>query len=242
MSKLDYLGLGRVYGDRATRDLVVDTDSIRRGEFGGDEEFSGRDDDWDDDDEEFGEEMEGDDDFGDDVEGDDDFGDDVEGDDEVGDDVEGDGDFGAARRRRRKGKTKTRSRRRSSSSRKWAKTLVNGVASAVFAGAGIASFSMAIRLQHDFKAEDLKVTVSTTAGTATGTITSVFFGDRLIFSDPNGVDASLFGATAFTKDLVKGQNLGGGRDILVAGNLEASAAATVTTRAAFIGQKPAPKC
>ena len=45
MSKLDYLGTGRVYGDRGTRELVVDTDSIRRGTFAGDEEFSGRDDD-----------------------------------------------------------------------------------------------------------------------------------------------------------------------------------------------------
>ena len=67
MSKLDYLGLGRVYGDRDTRDLVVDTDSIRRGEFAGDEEFSGRNDDWDedddwgDDDHEFGNEVEGED-------------------------------------------------------------------------------------------------------------------------------------------------------------------------------------
>lgn len=238
MSKLDYLGTGRVYGDRSTRELVVDTDSIRRGSFAGDEEFSGRDDDWDDedDDEEFGEEMEGDDDFGEDG----DFGDDeVEGDDEVGDDVEGEGDFGATRRRR---KAKGKSRPRRKSSRKWAKTLVNGVASVVFAGAATLPFSMAIRLQHDFKAEDLKVTVATTAGTATGTITSVFFGDRLIFSDPNGVDASLFGATAFTRDLMKGQNLGGGRDILVAGNLTASAASTVTARAAFIGEKPAPKC
>ncbi|MCK6527714.1 hypothetical protein L6R50_09170 [Myxococcota bacterium] len=238
MSKLDYLGTGRVYGDRGTRELVVDTDSIRRGEFGGDEEFSGRDDDWDDeDDEEFGEEVEGDDDdFGE--EGD--FGDEVEGDDEVGEEVEGEGDFGATRKRR-KGKGKGHGRKRTSS-RKWAQTLVNGVASVVFAGAGTSPFSMAIRLQHDFKAQDLKVTLATTAGTISGTVTSVFFGDRLIFSDPNGVDASLFGATAFTKDLVKGQNLGGGRDILVAGNLTASAAATATARAAFIGQKPAPKC
>ena len=204
MSKLDYLGLGRVYGDRGTRDLVVDTDSIRRGEFAGDEEFSGTgggdDDDWDDD--EFGEEVEGDDDLGEELEGDDG----VEGEDDFGEEVEG-GDFAGKRRQRRprdREKDRDREPRRIRKAKtQWGTTIVTGDDSFTAAAAGDSSaFNIPIRLQHPFKAQDITFDLT---NVSKALVQSVKFGDRDVWSaDGNGVNASIFGSTSQLRGLLKG--------------------------------------
>ena len=83
--RLDNLGVGRIMRDRRTGAIVVDTDTIRRGGFAG-EDFGDDEDDWEDDD--TTEEDFGDDDFGDDLEGD------FEGDDDLGEDDVGEGVVG----------------------------------------------------------------------------------------------------------------------------------------------------
>ena len=222
------LGYGRVFRHRRSGEIVVDTDTLRRGGFGDDTADFG---DYDDD-------FEGDD---DDFEGDDD---DFEGD----DDIEGDedDDFGARRRRRRRRKPggrapRTRGRgpaRRKAPSRrsrpkskrsatvKWGKTVVSG--SDTLAGAGQGSIQ--IRLQHDFKAEDV-----TFEGSAAGSlVNTIFFGDKLVFQSNNGVPVTVFASTGFLRKLVSGHQLRAGLDINVTGTL----AGAGTLQATVVGLKP----
>jgi len=222
-SRLDSLGYARVFRHPRTGELVVDTDSLRRG--GG---FSGVD---------FGE---------DDFDGDDDdFGDDdLEGDDELGDDD----DFGARGKRRRRrlnrrlgrlNKRESRVRRklgkgRSSGGKKkvtWGMTAVGGTDTLAAAGAA----SIKVRLQHHFKATDITFT-----GSAAGAkVTSIFFGDRVVWSNSDGIDVSVFASTGFLRGLLKGQSLRAGLDITVNGSLTGAGDFAVT----LIGQKPvSPTC
>jgi hypothetical protein len=235
-------GTAPVYRDSRTGELLVDTDAVRRSsggpietgfEFGYDD-----DDDFDDDDDD---EFE-DDDFC----GDDDLGyDDDEDDDDLGYEFGGRQERRSRRRNRRadrkenrverlekqieklrgeKGKKNQRSRR--SGVNGWARTIISG--SDELAAAGTAKISL--RLQHHFKAKDI-----TFAGSPVGTsITSIHFGDRLIFSDANGVDASVFGTSSFLRNLLEGQNLRAGLDITIAGEL----AAAGTLKVAVTGFKP----
>jgi hypothetical protein len=231
-------GLAPVYRDNRSGHLLVDTDGVRRDrgeaieagcEFGYD----------DDDDDDFDEdEFEDDDDFG----YDDDLGYDDE-DDDLGYEF---GGRGRDRRRSRRASRKENrvdrlekqierlrggSGRRNRSSRRsgmngWARTIISG--SEELAAAGTAK--VALRLQHHFKAKDI-----TFAGSPVGTtITSIHFGDRLIFSDANGVDASVFGTTSFLRNLLEGQNLRAGLDITIAGELTAAG----TLKVAVTGFKP----
>ena len=228
------LGHARVYRHPATGELVVDTDSLRRSGFAG--EF-GYDDFGDDDD------FEGDydDDFGDDddFEGDydDDFGDD---DDDFGDD-----DFGArgrGRRRRRARRSRRRQRRtarRSGGSGRrrpapkpktdnstWGMTAVGGTDTLSEAGAA----SVKVRLQHDFRAQDITFT-----GSASGAkVTSIFFGDRVVWSNSDGIDVSVFASNSFLRGLLKGQSLKAGLDVTVNGSLAGAGDFAAT----LIGQKP----
>ena len=216
-SRLDSLGYARVFRHPRTGELVVDTDSLRRG--GG---FSGVD---------FGE---------DDFDGDDDdFGDDdLEGDDELGDDD----DFGARGKRRRRrlnrrlgrlNKRESRVRRklgkgRSGGKKKvtWGMTAVGGTDTLAAAGAA----SIKVRLQHHFKATDITFT-----GSAAGAkVTSIFFGDRVVWSNSDGIDVSVFASTGFLRGLLKGQSLRAGLDITVNGSLTGAGDFAVT----LIGQKP----
>lgn len=251
-AKLDNLGYARVFRHPRTGELVVDTDSLRRpGGFSGVDfgaDFDGDDDDWDDDDDTWDDEFEGDD-FGDDVEGDD-FGDDVEGDD-FGDDVEGD-DFGArGKRRRRRLKRRlgrlnrredkvrsklqeTRGRRRRTRGKKtvhWGMTAVAGTDTLTASGGA----SVKIRLQHDFRAQDITFT-----GSAQGAkVTSIFFGDRVVWSSSDGIDVTVFGSTSFLRGLLKGQSLKAGLDITVNGTLTGAGDFAVT----LVGSKPVtPHC
>ncbi len=253
-AKLDNLGYARVFRHPRTGELVVDTDSLRRpGNFAGAADFGGDryddedeyddDDDYDDDDE-----FEGDD-FGD-LEGDD-IGDelgDVEGE-ELGD-IEGN-DFGARGRRRRRRLNRrlgrlnhresrvrrklrdTRGRRGRSRGKtvNWGMTAVSGTDNLAVPGGG----SVKIRLQHDFRAEDITFT-----GSAAGAkVTSIFFGDRVVWSSSDGIDVAVFGSTSFLRGLLKGQSLKAGLDITVNGTLTGAGDFAVT----LIGKKPVtPHC
>ena len=232
-------GTAPVYRDSRTGELLVDTDAVRRSgtrrpvetgfEFGyDDDDYDDDDCDDDDDDDEFDDDFD-DEDFGYD-EDDDDFGYDDEDDDDFG------YEFGGRKERRverlerqiskLRGSKKKRRKKRKSSVKGWARTIVSG--SDELAAAGTAK--VAIRLQHHFKAKDI-----TFAGSPVGTsITSIHFGDRLIFSDANGVDASVFGTQSFLRSLLEGQNLRAGLDITVAGELNAAG----TLKVAVTGFKP----
>lgn len=215
---LDSLGYARVYRHPRTGDLVVDTDTLRRGGFG-----------------EFGEDPETGED--DDFDGDDELGDDELGDEDVGD------DFGAQGRRRRKRLNRRidrlehrRSQVGSGRSRRappahdrnqvWGMTAVGGTDSLTAAGAA----TVKVRLQHDFRAQDITFT-----GSASGAkVTSIFFGDRVVWSNSDGIDASVFASTGFLRGLLKGQSIRAGLDVIVSGNLPAAGDFAVT----LIGQKP----
>lgn len=234
--RLDNLGVGRIMRDRRTGAIVVDTDTIRRGGFAG-EDFG---DDWDDDDDDTDEDDFGDDDVGDDLEGD------FEGEDDVGeDDV---GEFGGPRRKRRRlkkrlGRLNRREsnvrekladiapRRRKEKRMSWGMTAVSGTQNLGAAG----SAAVKIRLQHDFRAQDITFT-----GSAAGAkVTSIFFGDRVVWSSSDGIDVSVFGSTSFLRGLLKGQSLRAGLDITVNGSLTGAGDFAVT----LVGSKPVtPHC
>ena len=229
------LGHARVYRHPSTGELVVDTDSLRRsgfaGEFGYDD-FGDEDDD-----------FEGDDDFGDeddDFEGDydDDFGDDDLGDED---------DFGARGRgrRRRRARRSRRGQRRAArrtgrspgrrsprtpspkkESETWGMTAVGGTDTLGAAG----SASVKIRLQHDFRAQDITFTGSE----AGAKVTSIFFGDRVVWSNSDGIDVSVFASNSFLRGLLKGQSLKAGLDVTVNGSLTGAGDFAAT----LIGQKP----
>jgi hypothetical protein len=250
------LGHARVYRDRAG-ELKVDTDTLRRSSFAGSERADFGDDygdDYGDDDlgdDDYGDDDYGDDDLGDDDLGDDDLGDDDLGDDDLGDDDLGDDetgeelgdDFAGPRRRRRKqrrlarrksrlsrrmarvdSKMGNRSKRRSKM--RWGMTAVGGVDTVSEEGAA----TVKVRLQHDFRAHDVTFT-----GSASGaTVTSIFFGDRVVWSNSDGIDVSVFATNSFMRGLLRGQSLRAGLDITANGNMPGAGTFSVT----IIGQKP----
>jgi hypothetical protein len=226
------LGHARVYRDPRSGQLVVDTDTLRRTSFAG-SDFAGYDDDFDDPDA---------------FEGyDDDF---------AGYDDEEDDDFGFLRRnrgRRRRRKKRRLGRRRERLGRRtgrklerldrkekkldhdndgmptgWGATAVSD-SEEIQRGQG-ASASLKIRLQHDFRAQDITFT-----GSAPGALVhSIFFGDRAVWSSSDGIDAGVFAANGFMRGLLKGQSLKAGLDIIVNGSLPGPGRFTAT----LIGLKP----
>jgi hypothetical protein len=238
-ANLNNLGYARVFRDPGTGDLIVDTDSLRRPSIPGvdfGEEIDGDDDDEDDEDDDDPDAYEG--------EFDGDFGDEVEGDDEVGD------DFGAEGRKRRRRLKKKLSRLNSRESRvqqklssprhhhhkgkktvHWGMTAISGTDTLTAAGAA----SVKIRLQHNFRAQDITFT-----GSAAGAkVTSIFFGDRVVWSSSDGIDVTVFSSTSFLRGLLKGQSLKAGLDITVNGTLTGAGDFAVT----LVGQKPVtPHC
>lgn len=238
---LNSLGYARVFRHPRTGELLVDTDSLRRGAVSGFGDEPDDDDDFEGDDE-LGDDLEGDDDvgddFGDDLEGDDELGDDLEGD-ELGDDDVGD-DFGiSARRKKRLCRRLARMQRREArierklgkgrkrrKAVKWGMTIVSGSDTLSAAGAA----SVQIRLQHDFAAKDIIFNGSL----AGATVTSIFFGDRVVWSNPDGVDVSAFSSTGFLRNLLKGQKLRAGLDITVNGQLTGAG----DFKEALVGWKP----
>ncbi len=249
-AKLDNLGYARVFRHPRTGELVVDTDSLRRpGGFSGVDFGADPDDDYDDD---WDDEDDWDDDFEGDDFGDDDFGEDELGDDDFGDDELGDDDFGArGRRRRRRLKRRLgrlnrredrvrdklrRSRRGRGKARKkvnWGMTAVGGTDHVDDADGGAATVK--VRLQHHFRAQDITFTGSV----AGSKVTSIFFGDRVVWSNSDGIDTGVFASTGFLRGLLKGQSLRAGLDVVVNGTVPTTGDFSVT----LVGQKPVdPRC
>lgn len=216
------LGHARVYRDPRNGELVVDADTLRRTSFAGEEP---------------------DDDFGDeDFEGDDDFGEEddeqVGADSDIEGDIEGD-EVGRQRRRRKKNRKGQRGRSqhtpRPQHGRKqtvqhnnasWGMTAVSGTTALTAAGAA----SVTIRLQHHFKAKDI-----TFEGSGSGAkVTSIFFGDRAVWSNSAGIPVSVFGSSSFMRNLLKGQSMHAGLDIVVNGALKEAGDFAVT----ILGFKP----
>ena len=238
-TRLTSLGFARVFRHPRTGELAVDTDSLRRGgsfsgvDFGADDFEGDDDDDWDEDDDD------------DDFEGDDELGADFDGDDDVGED-----DFGARgdRRRRRLNRRLGRLNKREDRVRRkmnkaggrskgkesrvhWGMTAVGGTDTLTAAGAA----SVKVRLQHDFRAQD----VTFTGSVAGAKVTSIFFGDRVVWSSSDGIDVTVFSSTSFLRGLLKGQSLRAGLDITINGSLTAAGDFAVT----LVGQKPVtPHC
>lgn len=235
MRRLNKLGFGLVYRDPNTGELIVDTDHIQparansTGFFGGvdpeDEEFAdfGDEGDWD-----FGEE---DDDYVLEGEEDDDY------------------EFGRRRRRRRRpgrrrgrrGERPRRPRRRRRDEVKapsvrpqaghWGTTAVGGTDTNADGG----SVSVKVRLQHDFRARDITFTGSS----EDALVTSIFFGDRVVWSNSDGIAVGVFSSSSFLRDFLKGQSLRAGLDITVNGEVGDQGKFSVT----LIGEKPVqPHC
>jgi len=237
-TNLTPLGHARVYRDPRTGQLVVDTDSLRRTHFAGaDFAGGGYDDDYDD--------FEG-------------YDDDFEGyDDEDLDDfgfLRRDPDRQRERRKRRLRRKRARLSRRMGRksdrldrkaerwgldgeeddkkdnepnvAKGWGATAVSDSERIDQAG----SVALKIRLQHDFRAQDVTFT-----GSAPGALVhSIFFGDRAVWSSSDGIDAGVFAANGFMRGLLKGQSLEGGLDITVNGSLPGPGVFTAT----LIGTKP----
>jgi len=230
------LGYLRGYRHPTTGEIVVDTDSLRRRGFSGEEDFG-----YDDDDDFDGDDFEGDDDDDDD--------DDFEGYD-FGDDE--DDDFGAGWWQRRKEKRRGRKRRRLNRRKgrinrrlgkledkegkkpakpkvTWGMTAIGGTETLTDAG----SATVQVRLQHHFRAQDLTFT-----GSADGAkVTSIFFGDRVVWSNSDGIDVGVFASNGFLRGLLKGQSLRAGLDITVNGTLSGAGDFAV----ALVGLKPTNK-
>ena len=117
---------------------------------------------------------------------------------------------------------------------KWGKTLISGSATNPVAGGAV---SIQVRLQHDFKAKDITFTETTQGGGST--VTSIFFGDRLVWSNTAGIGIGVFATTGFLRGLLEGQTISKGLDIVIAGNV---GAAGDTLTAALVGEKPVKAC
>ncbi len=237
-TNLTPLGHARVYRDPRTGQLVVDTDSLRRTHFAG-ADFAGGggyDDDYDD--------FEG---YDDDFEGYDD------------EDLDDFGFFRRDPERQRERRQRRLRRKRSRLARRtgrksdrldrkaerwglndedgkkdnepsvgngWGATAVSDSERIDQAGA----VALKIRLQHDFRAQDVTFT-----GSAPGALVhSIFFGDRAVWSSSDGIDAGVFAANGFMRGLLKGQSLRAGLDIVVNGSLPGPGVFTAT----LIGSKP----
>jgi len=110
--------------------------------------------------------------------------------------------------------------------RTWGATLVSGTSTG-----DTGAVSLAIRLQHDFKAHDITFEGST----ATAKINSITFGDHQVWNNTSGVPVSVFSANGFLRGLLKGQKLKAGLDITVTGTFAADSS---TMSATLTGSKP----
>ncbi len=243
MRRLNKLGFGLVYRDPHTGELIVDTDHIRPASAGpAASGFFGGVDPEEDDYADFGEEEYDDYAFGDEYD-DPDFEGDFEGDEE--DDLE----FGRRRRRRRRRggrrrrpraeRPRRRRRRRAPTptpaarpkQNTWGRTAVGGTDTSEVGG----SVSVKVRLQHDFRAQDITFTGSTDDAL----VTSIFFGDRVVWSNSDGIAVGVFSSSSFLRDFLKGQSLRAGLDITVNGEVGDNGKFAVT----LIGDKPVqPSC
>lgn len=108
----------------------------------------------------------------------------------------------------------------------WCNTVVNNQVTSTGAG----SVQVQIRLQHDFLAQD----VTFDGSTAGSTVSSIFFGDRLVWGAQAPVPVTIFAVNGFIRNFVNGQRLTAGLDIVVNGVLPGAG----TLIATFTGAKP----
>ena len=109
---------------------------------------------------------------------------------------------------------------------KWAGTAVGGTDTLTAAGTA----TVRVRLQHHFKAED----VTFTGTTATAKVTTISFGDRPVWSNPDGISTDVFSFNSTMRNILRGQSIRAGLDIIVNGTLDAAGTFSVT----ITGKKP----
>ena len=108
----------------------------------------------------------------------------------------------------------------------WCNTIVNGRETLTAAG----QVQVRIRLQHDFLAND----VTFDGSQAGAQISSIFYGDRLVWGSGTSVPITIFASNGFIRNLMNGQRLQAGLDIIVNGSLTAAGDLVAT----FTGSKP----
>lgn len=108
----------------------------------------------------------------------------------------------------------------------WGMTAVSG-SSTLTQGGPVA---VRLRLQHDFRALDI-----TFEGSTNGVlVNSIFFGDRAVWSNSDGIPVGVFGSGSLMRNLLKGQSLRGGLDIVINGSIPGAG----TLVATMTGTKP----
>jgi len=146
-------------------------------------------------------------------------------------------DFGAKRRRprrayRRRGRRRLQRPKSARATQVVQKTLLT----AQSVGNPGASFTLTIRPQFDFVAEDLTL-ASRQAGNPSGFgIQAIEFGDRIIFSNAQSVPLAVFAVGSFVRGLVKGAAIAAGLDITVTATAANSTTSSNLT-AVFTGLK-----
>ncbi len=113
----------------------------------------------------------------------------------------------------------------------WIKTVVGESEEIDTAGPA----ALKIQLQHHLKAEDIVFNGSS----SDAKVTSIIFGDKLIWNNAKGLDVSIFSSSSFIRGLVKGAKLRAGQIISINGSVANDGD---TFSAAIIGLKPASTC
>jgi hypothetical protein len=119
-----------------------------------------------------------------------------------------------------------------SSDKKWQKTVLTGSVNATAA----AAYTITIRPQFDFVAQDFTMDGSVAATT----VTAISFGDHIVFQNAVGVPITTFAVAGFLRGIVKGAKIRGGLDITVQG--VTGGAGTPAAQATFVGLKPQTTC
>jgi len=108
----------------------------------------------------------------------------------------------------------------------WVGTVLSGSESLTAAGA----WTVTMRPQHDFRANDISF-----PGSSSGCeVNAVYFGDRPVWQSTDGVDVSFFASTGFIRNILDGQEIRAGLDIKVTGTLAGEGDAKVV----IVGEKP----
>ena len=128
-------------------------------------------------------------------------------------------DFGArkraARRRRayrRRGRSRLQRPKSARATQVVQKTLLTANSQAQPGGPG-AAFTLVIRPQFDFVAEDLTMATRQPNNPAGFGIQAIEFGDRIIFNNAQSVPLAVFATGSFVRGLVKGAAIAAGLDI-----------------------------
>ena len=108
----------------------------------------------------------------------------------------------------------------------WVGTVLSGSQDLTGAGA----WTVTMRPQHDFRANDISFPGSTSGCD----VTAVYFGDRPVWQSTEGVDVSFFASTGFIRNILDGQEIRAGLDIKVTGTLPGEGSAKVV----IVGEKP----